>query len=428
MTSDSNEASKGARVKRRKPINHGQRRVNRKQKNYVCTISTRFLVRSCSGRHTKTKLKKRSIGELVKPLSEEKKAEGKDKWIEDQGEEACDEPIKEETSNSLSGCPSDSSDDNGQIAVEPPWINVLCGGEDDEDWNRTSACHGIISVMGRQRTMEDAVTVAPGLIKIGDHEIYDFYAVYDGHGDARVVNACRERMHQLLVEELEKSEPSSSNGGQGLRYWEKVMGSCFGKMDEEVNGDGCEGEVELGKAGWTVRTVGSAAMVVLVRKREVVVAHCGNCRAVLCRDGMAVPLSRDHKPDRPDEWQRIEAAGGQIIDWEGSDVLGIPISRSIGDLSLKPLVISDPEVTVTELTEMDESLVIATDGLWDVVSNETTCEIVKRYFNGQTNRTYGGVPGNCATDAAVLLAELAMARGSNDNISVIVVDLKKSQQ
>ena len=98
----------------------------------------------------------------------------------------------------------------------------------------------------------------------------------------------------------------------------------------------------------------------------------------------------------------------------------------LGDHYLKPYVISEPEVTVWDRTESDSFLIIASDGLWDVVSNELACELVRRCLEGQSKTRFSdGMRGSPTAEAAALLAELAMARGSKDNISVVVVDLKK---
>ncbi|PON41970.1 Protein phosphatase 2C [Trema orientale] len=291
--------------------------------------------------------------------------------------------------------------------------------EDDDDGGATRlscASNGWISVIGRRRVMEDAVAVE-------EFGSYKFFAVYDGHGGSGVANACRDRLHQML-------EARVRGWGGGLVDWDKVMRACFLRMDDEV-GRGANGEIvgvgtgdDVGRA---VNTVGSTAVVAIVAKGTIVVANCGDSRAVLCRDGVPMPLSRDHKPDRPDERERVEAAGGRVISWNGSRVLGVlATSRSIGDHYLKPFVISEPEVTVHERTQSDAFLVIASDGLWDAVSNEFACEVVRRCFDGQIKRRFSeGLTESTAADAAALLAELAMARGSKDNISVIVVDLKK---
>uniref|UniRef100_A0A2P2MHS4 PPM-type phosphatase domain-containing protein n=1 Tax=Rhizophora mucronata TaxID=61149 RepID=A0A2P2MHS4_RHIMU len=77
---------------------------------------------------------------------------------------------------------------------------------------------------------------------------------------------------------------------------------------------------------------GTTAVVALLTPEHIVVANCGDSRAVLCRGGKAVPLSVDHKPDRPDEHARITAAGGRVIFLNGARVEGIlAMSRAIGN-------------------------------------------------------------------------------------------------
>lgn len=96
-----------------------------------------------------------------------------------------------------------------------------------------------------------------------------------------------------------------------------------------------------------------------------------------------------------------------------------------GDQYLKPFVISKPEVTVSKRSDKDEFLILASDGLWDMISNEFACQVVRRCLSGRMKRKSQDVLSESrAAEAAIVLAELAMARGSRDNISVIVVDLK----
>lgn len=136
--------------------------------------------------------------------------------------------------------------------------------------------------------MEDAVRLIPSLMGAKHNSgSYDFFAVYDGHGGTMVANACRDRLHLLLAKEVEEAWES----GENELNWHRVMCSCFTKMDEEIGGDEAKTEGE-GIAG---NTMGSTAVVVMVGKEELVVANCGDSRAVLCRGGGAVPLSRDHK-------------------------------------------------------------------------------------------------------------------------------------
>ena len=97
-----------------------------------------------------------------------------------------------------------------------------------------------------------------------------------------------------------------------------------------------------------------------------------------------------------------------------------------GDYYLKPYVSAEPEVTVVERTEQDEFLILASDGLWDVVSNELACKIARNCLSGRAASKFPeSVAGRTAADAAALLTELAMSRSSRDNISVIVVELQR---
>ncbi|XP_057722551.1 probable protein phosphatase 2C 8 [Arachis stenosperma] len=269
--------------------------------------------------------------------------------------------------------------------------------------------YGSVSVIGNRKEMEDAVSVEIGFVG-KENSKCDFFAVFDGHGGAQVAQVCRERLHRLVAEEVERRNEKVEWD------WEGVMEGCFRKMDGEVAGNAA------------VRTVGSTAVVAVVATEEVVVANCGDCRAVLGRDGEAVDLSSDHKPDRPDELMRIEEAGGRVINWNGQRVLGVlATSRSIGDQYLRPYVISKPEVTVTKRTNKDEFLILASDGLWDVISSEAACQVVRRSLNGQIKRVSNGVGRQSrATEAAALLVEIAMAKGSRDNTSVIVVELSRT--
>jgi protein phosphatase 2C len=79
-------------------------------------------------------------------------------------------------------------------------------------------------------------------------------------------------------------------------------------------------------------------------------------------------------------------------------------------------VTAEPEVTVTERSDEDECLILASDGLWDVVSNETACEVAAACLRRGRDRW-------CA-EAAAMLTKLALTKNSSDNISVVVVDLR----
>nr|CAB3478826.1 unnamed protein product [Digitaria exilis] len=310
--------------------------------------------------------------------------------------------------------------------------------------------YGVTSVCGRRREMEDAVSIRPDFLP-GASSKHHFFGVFDGHGCSHVATMCQDRMHEVVADE------HSNAGSCQETAWKGVMERSFARLDQQAlgwatsrSGDepACRCEQQMPSR---CDHVGSTAVVAVVNPTHVVVANAGDSRAVLSRGGVPVPLSVDHKPDRPDELARIEAAGGRVIYWDGARVLGVlAMSRAIGDGYLKPFVSSEPEVTVTERTDDDECLILASDGLWDVVTNEMACDVVRACFRsngppGPAARTNGVAPADAdaedgsavvkgvskadsdkaCSDAAMLLAKLALARRSADNVSVVVVDLRR---
>ncbi|XP_010443694.1 PREDICTED: probable protein phosphatase 2C 75 [Camelina sativa] len=315
-------------------------------------------------------------------------------------------------------------------------------GEETED----EPLYGIVSVMGRSRKMEDSVTVKPNLCKpeINRTRPVHFFAVYDGHGGSQVSTLCGTTMHTLVKEELEQKEEEEDGSEYDVveKIWRGVMKRSFKRMDEMATSTCvCGTSVPLCNCDPREAAIsGSTAVTAVLTQDHIVVANTGDSRAVLCRNGMAIPLSNDHKPDRPDERARIEAAGGRVLVVDGARVEGIlATSRAIGDRYLKPMVAWEPEVTFMKRESGDECLILASDGLWDVLSSQLACDIARFCLREEAacsgldlNRTaeeddVGGEQNpSRSVLAATLLSRLALGRQSSDNISVIVIDLTKS--
>ena len=181
----------------------------------------------------------------------------------------------------------------------------------------------------------------------------------------------------------------------------------------------------------------------------VVCANTGDSRAVLCRGGEAVALSHDHKPYNPGEKERIEAAGSHV---KFNRVNGdLAVSRALGDFVYKrcetvteaeQAVTAFPDVIVEQRTERDEFVVLACDGIWDVMSSQEVCDKVREMLiNGRpppppADSTAEGEEDNMAGRpplpqspqrpwdlgaVAECLIDHCLRLGSRDNMSVIVV-------
>ncbi|XP_057415139.1 protein phosphatase 2C 50-like [Lotus japonicus] len=320
---------------------------------------------------------------------------------------------------------------------------------------------GFSSICGNRPEMEDAVAVKPQLFQVPSQMLMDehvnentkyspahFFGVYDGHGGFQVANYCRERLHSVLIEEIEAAQSSLAEANRRecwQDHWKKALSNCFQKVDDEVGGidagsrgnnnSGSESESNIEPLA--PETAGSTAVVAILSQTHIIIANCGDSRAVLYRGKEALPLSIDHKPNREDERERIEAAGGRVIHWKGYRVLGVlAMSRSIGDRYLKPWIIPDPEVTIMRREKNDELLIVACDGLWDVMTNEEACDVArkrillwhKKYGNNGTTTGQGEGVDPAAQSAAEYLSKLALHRGSDDNISIIVIDLKPQRK
>jgi serine/threonine protein phosphatase PrpC len=140
-----------------------------------------------------------------------------------------------------------------------------------------------------------------------------------------------------------------------------------------------------------------------------VVANAGDSRAIISRENGVERLTFDHKPTDESEAQRITSGGAFIRDGRVNGMIGI--TRALGDHTMKQWIISTPHVQTLEIASTDDYLVLACDGVWDVIKDDEAIAFLRE--KGDQN----------AAILAKALAVEALKRGSQDNISVIVVRL-----
>ncbi|KAM3702278.1 hypothetical protein ACJW31_04G013700 [Castanea mollissima] len=248
--------------------------------------------------------------------------------------------------------------------------------------------YGYSTFKGKRASMEDFYETR---ISEVDGQMVAFFGVFDGHGGSRTAEYLKNNLFKNL-----SSHPDFINDPK------TAIVEVFKQTDADY----------LNEEKGQQKDAGSTATTALLLGDRLLVANVGDSRVVACRAGSAIPLSIDHKPERSDERQRIEQAGGFII-WAGTWRVGgvLAVSRAFGDKLLKPYVVAEPEIQEEEIDGVD-FIIIASDGLWNVISNKDAVALVQDIPN--------------AEEASRRLITEAYARGSSDNITSIVVRFDKS--
>ncbi|XP_019176596.1 PREDICTED: probable protein phosphatase 2C 59 [Ipomoea nil] len=244
--------------------------------------------------------------------------------------------------------------------------------------------YGYASCPGKRSSMEDFFeTRIDGV----DGEVVGLFGVFDGHGGARAAEYVKQNLFSNLIRHPTFISDTKSAIADAYSHTD----SEFLKSENTQNKD-----------------AGSTASTAILVGDRLLVANVGDSRVVVCRGGTAIAVSRDHKPDQKDERQRIEDAGGFVM-WAGTWRVGgvLAVSRAFGDRLLKQYVVADPEIKEEKVDSSLEFLILASDGLWDVVTNEEAVSMVK--------------PIPEPEEAAKRLMQEAYQRGSADNITIIIV-------
>uniref|UniRef100_A0A8C7XZ27 Protein phosphatase 1G n=1 Tax=Oryzias sinensis TaxID=183150 RepID=A0A8C7XZ27_9TELE len=148
--------------------------------------------------------------------------------------------------------------------------------------------------------------------------------------------------------------------------------------EEEMCVPGMDGKEEPGADS------GTTAVVALIRGKQLIVANAGDSRCVVSERGKAVDMSYDHKPEDELELARIKNAGGKVT-MDGRVNGGLNLSRAIGDHFYKrndalppeeQMISAMPDVKVLTLNEDHDFMVIACDGIWNVLSSQEVVDFI----------------------------------------------------
>ena len=293
-----------------------------------------------------------------------------------------------------------------------------------------------------------------------------FYGVFDGHGGRQAAIYTRDHLFTFLTQALEKgTAPEEALRAAFLETDTTFIAACRGEEKEAEGATDKEEHIEKEKdkaptstSSSTIPppintslslssssassssssasldkgdTSGTTAVAILIchSSHTLYIAHVGDSRAILLSTttspSTVLSLTSDHKADRPDEVERIRAAGGFVVH---KRVMGeLAVSRAIGDVDFKKqsslpvfdFVIADPEVSVRELKEEEDVLVMACDGLYDVMTNEKVAEYVREGFKERKGEQ----------ELAEAIVHHAIDKLlTRDNVTVIIVRMAKGER
>ncbi|XP_022923064.1 protein phosphatase 2C 57 isoform X1 [Cucurbita moschata] len=290
---------------------------------------------------------------------------------------------------------------------------------------------GSTTLQGLREEMEDDVVVrSDGLSG------FLFAAVFDGHGGYSSVKFLREELYKDCVAALQGG--LLLNGGD-FEVIKAALAKAFDETDKKL--------LLLLEAEGEEDESGSTATVAFIRNDVLFVSHVGDSCVVLSRPGGAQLLTSSHRPygnntTSLQEVKRIREAGGWIVN--GRICGDISVSRAFGDIRFKTkknemlqkgveegrwsekfvsrvrfngdLVTASPEIFQTTLGSNVEFMLIATDGLWDYMNRSDAVKFVRNEL-----RQHGDVQLACEA-----LAQAALDKGSQDNISIIMADFGRT--
>ena len=233
-----------------------------------------------------------------------------------------------------------------------------------------------------RQSMEDIGVMLPDFIP---EKKFSLFGIFDGHGGNDVVKYIKNRLPEIIKANITKNDNYDSI--------ENNLTSSFHKIDEELK-------------FYDSEHTGSTATILLFQDNIVYCANVGDSTAFIIYDNFIKKISIDHKCTDPKEEERILLNGGKITK---NRVMGqLVLSRCLGDLYCKKYGVSNiPDISVNKLEGNVKYVVVASDGVWDVVKENELLQLSKNRKNAE---------GFCKD-----LVKLAIDKDTKDNVSCIVI-------
>lgn len=272
---------------------------------------------------------------------------------------------------------------------------------------------------GLKKTLQDRYVSDEAMEELGV-----YFGIFDGHGGTQVADHCAKQLHKNLMMEFRKKQVQPASRDEKIK---QAIKEAYLQTDKEILATSERKKYEqVGSTACAALLHGNPKLGTALR---LVIANLGDSRGILCRAGQAVAVSDDHKPSRLDEKKRIERAGGLVLQVRGTwrvaastnpnsntkasrrEYQGLAMTRTFGDLHFKKpvaLAIADPEIQIIPLSDKDLFLVLATDGILDVLPNQEIVDLALKHWDDPD-------------EAAKNIVRTAYKRGSEDNLTVLVI-------
>ena len=227
-----------------------------------------------------------------------------------------------------------------------------------------------------------------------------YFGLFDGHSGKEVGMYLMENLHKIISQELKNNNVENSEG------MKNIIKNSFEKIDLEINNQNYKNET------------GSTGTVLLLFKdsdspsgKSLICANVGDSKAFLINKKEMKLITKDHKCCDANEVKRIRDAGGVVF---RERVFGtLMLTRSFGDKEMKKYgVLSTPDIFCHNIEEEDIFVIIASDGVWDVVEEDEIFKMSQEKIS--------------SSDFSKKIIQLAKDRDTHDNISCIVVKLNKN--
>lgn len=230
-----------------------------------------------------------------------------------------------------------------------------------------------------RQSMEDIGVMIPNLTT--DYKV-SLFGIFDGHGGNDVVKYIKDRVPDLIRQNLIDMCPI-----------ELTLKNAFSKADEELK-------------FYDSDNIGTTATIVLIKDNKIYCANVGDSKAFVLFDKTYKQITKDHKCNDEEEANRIKENGGKIIK---NRVMGqLILTRTLGDLYVKKFgVINTPDISVTDIGSNVKYVIIASDGVWDVIDLKTLMTM------SQANKPVG--------EFCQDIVALSINKGTKDNVSCIVI-------